>query len=203
MTLKAIPRTVVDHSIRLVRLPADSLLGLVGGGRTVGAVKLGLDRAEAAVRAGAGTVLGDDTLVHDARRRRSAADERERAVKLRVQADARTATAEEMAESREAQAEQRERRAAETAKRKRVAADKRRKATARQASKAAHSRAQAAEESADRKTKAADQTAKRERLKQLDTKQHSLNEKEAALAASREADRLADAAANAKAARKR
>lgn len=202
MMLKAIPRTALDRSIKLIRLPADAVLGLAGDTRTAGTVKLGLDRVEAAVRAGAGSVLRDETLQRDAERRRSAADERERASVLRAEAEARAEAAQSQADTREQQADKRRRRAAEAAKRKRAAAEKRRKATTSSAAKAARSRSSTAQKTAAEKKKEAEERSKRERLEQIDTQRDALHEKEAALTTTEEAERLGDAAAAAKAERK-
>ena len=92
MSIRAIPRTAIGGSIKAMRLPLDIAVSLLPGNGagprpTAG---LALDRIEAHVRDLAGVALGDEVLREDAARRRVAADERERALRLRraAQADA-------------------------------------------------------------------------------------------------------------------
>lgn len=202
MTLKAIPRTAVDRSLKLARVPADTLLGIAGLRADVGAAKLGVDRVDATLRATAATVLGDRDLQQDADRRREAADERERAARLRSEAQSRSETARDRAEAREEQAADRREQAAEQAGKKRQSAEKRSQAVKGQATKAAKQRKSAAEKKAAQEKQAVQEQAKRGRLDQLETKEEALGEKEAALTARDEAERLGDAAAAAKAERK-
>ena len=90
MNVRRIPGTAVESSLRLVRLPLDAAVDRLPGNGT-GArptARLALDRADAAVRAFAGTILGDSVLREDAQMRRVALEARERgrhcAAKLRI-----------------------------------------------------------------------------------------------------------------------
>jgi hypothetical protein len=114
--LKDISRTAVDRYLKVVRTPVDAVLKR-GGDRT-DALALKVDRADAAARSAAGTAIRDEALKDDARRRRRAADERARAMRLRgvaeehkEQAEETTTEAREEAERKRKQAEQAARRA--------------------------------------------------------------------------------------------
>jgi hypothetical protein len=202
MTLTTIPKIVLDSSIKLIRLPADSALKLAGGSSAATVAKLGLDRVEAAVRGGAGTLLHDDALVHDAKRQDTAAAERERAAKLRAQAEEREQAARQEAQAREDQASQRRREAVEQAEERKRQADQKRKATKSQAAESAETRKANADKAAAAEKEAAHESARRDQLDQVETKREALEERDEALTASQEADRLAGAAARAKAERK-
>jgi colicin import membrane protein len=202
MSLTTIPRIVLDSSIKLIRLPADSALKLAGGSTAASMAKLGLDRAEAAVRAGAGTVLRDDGLVHEAKRQDTAAAERKRAANLRTQAEQKEQAARQEAQQREEQAEKRRQQAEKQAEERKRSADKQRSAAKSQAAKSAQTRKANAEKAAAAEKEAAEEEARRDQLDGLETKREALEKREEALTASQEADRLSDAAARAKAERK-
>ena len=78
----SIPGKAVDGALRLARFPADRLLKVAPETGATATVGLAIDRADAAVRGAAGSVLSDHGLREDAERRRAAADERERAMRL-------------------------------------------------------------------------------------------------------------------------
>ena len=80
MNLRTIPRAAVGGYVKALRWPLDRAAGVLGRDTT------DLDRAEAGAREAAGAVLGDDDMVRDAGRRRTAADKREEAARLRKQA---------------------------------------------------------------------------------------------------------------------
>jgi len=202
MTLLTIPRMALEGYIKLVRLPADGMLALAGGGDSAAAVKLALDRVEATVRGTAGAMLGDDELQADARRRRETARERERALRLRAEAERRSERADERIAEQETEADRRRARAAEHARFKREQAQRRRASTKREAARTSQRRRQTAKKAAGRAKEAIDERAKPTRLEQLDTKADALEQKELALTAADEARRLKDAASNAKANRK-
>ena len=83
MNLRTIPRAAIGGYVKAVRWPLDRAATMLGRDT------LGLDRAEAARARGAGAVLGDEQLLRDAGRRRTAVTQRERAGELRAQADQR------------------------------------------------------------------------------------------------------------------
>jgi hypothetical protein len=88
MTTRDIPRAAVESYLRILRWPVDTAVGMLPGD-DIGvrpAAQLTVDRADATLRDLAGRVLLDDELRADATRRRVAADERERALELRVEA---------------------------------------------------------------------------------------------------------------------
>src|SRR5919199_1894694 len=118
MNLRSIPRTAVGGYIKAVRWPIDRTTRLLRRDGDKSGAELAVDRADAAARGAAGTVLGDEELKQDASRRTKAADERERAQALSGAARARAEQAEEDREAkakRARQAEQRRKRAAEKA----------------------------------------------------------------------------------------
>ena len=98
MTIQTLPRTLVAGAIKVVRLPADLALAYTGDGAFATSAGVAVDRVDAAVRGAAGTVLRDDQLRRDADRRREAAGERARALRLRTEAEKRTDLGEELAE---------------------------------------------------------------------------------------------------------
>lgn len=174
MNLRAIPRFAVDRYLKAARWPVDTTVALLGRN---GATTSAIDRIDATFRAAAATAFGDRELREDARRRREAADERDRSARLRDEAELREQRGREEAEQRRRGAQ---RRAGRTAQRRREATAK---ATAR-TQEAIHDR------------------DKRARLDELDTRSEALGEREEALTARDEARRLGDAAARAKARRK-
>jgi len=204
--MRDIPRSAVDAGVKLTRLPLDIAVAMLPGDDDGSGAKpaagIALDRFEATLRDAAGIALFDSELREDAMRRRLAADERERELRLRTEAERHSAEADERfservddAEDRRTAAEQRaeqERQAAEQRKQQRAAGAARREQTR----KAANSkvRAKADEQIA--------QDADEARLEQLRAEAKALEEREAALAAQAEAKRLQDEATKKKAARK-
>lgn len=193
----AVPRIVVGTTLKIVRIPLDTALKLAGHDRS-----LAVDAAEASVKEAAATVTGDQQLKAEADRQRVATDERRKAESLRSAATQATQKAEADHAEDQAQVEKERKAADERAEeRKRKAAEKRKKDKA-DAAKAERDRKAAADKAeAAKKEKLAD-VEKRERLEQLDRESKALAEKEGALTASDEAQRLKDAAAAAKAERK-
>jgi hypothetical protein len=202
--MRTIPRLALDTYLRAVRWPIDRATALLPGngqGPAAGA-KLAVDRVDAGVRAAAGRMIGDEELVEDATRRRAAADERERALRLRGQAEQTEQEAEQRQAQREEQAEQRRRQATRRASQRRQSTEqqteqqKRRTKTAEQRRKQANAKAtaQAKEQAQSR--------ARRARLEALEEESEALETRDDALEASDEAQRLQKAAAQAKAERK-
>ena len=93
-------------SLRLARAPLDAAINALPERASANA-KLAVDRADATARSVAGTVIFDPELREDARRRRAATRERERAAALREEADNVTAAAESRVEARGKQAQRR------------------------------------------------------------------------------------------------
>jgi len=208
MGMREIPRSAVGGAVKLTRLPLDIVVSMLpgdGDGDGSGAkpaAAIAVDRFEATLRDAAGIVLFDSELREDAMRRRIAADERERELGLRTEAERRSAEADdrfsdrvEDAEDRRTAAEQRaedERQAAEQRKQQRTGNAARREQTRKAANRKA--RAKADEQ--------IDQDADAARLEQLKAEAKALEEREAALTAQDEAQRLQDEATRKKAARK-
>src|SRR3954452_19816255 len=126
MTLRTIQRTAIGGWLSLARPPIDTALRFAGGNAS--GVKLAVDRADATARTLLGALLGDEVLQEDADRRRTAAEERERAQRLRREADARTAQAEQRVEKRAHKAGERKRQADADAEQRREQAGGRRNA---------------------------------------------------------------------------
>jgi colicin import membrane protein len=102
MNARRIPRTAVENSLRLVRLPLDAAIDRLPGNGT-GArptAKLALDCTDATVRAFAGTILADPVLRADAQQRRAALKQREQAQALRGAAHRKTEAADARLEER-------------------------------------------------------------------------------------------------------
>jgi flagellar biosynthesis GTPase FlhF len=204
MSIRAIPRTAISGSIKAMRLPLDIAVSLLPGNGAGPRPRAGiaLDRLEAHVRDLAGAVLGDEVLREDAARRRLAADERERAVRLRTAAARRADDAgEHLAETRE-EAEERREEAAERARRQRSEAKHAREQRSRDAARVERKRRAASETVRSNVDDAIDEVAAEARLKQLEREAAALDEQGDALTAEAEAQRLQDEATRRKAARK-
>jgi colicin import membrane protein len=205
MTIRDIPRTAVGGSIKVVRLPLDIAVALMpGNGSGPGAsAAIVLDRLEAQVRDLAGAALGDDVLREDAALRRVAADERERALRLRATAARRAQEADERLEETHEQAQERREEAAERAKRQRAAAAAQRNERKAQAAAAERKRRATSAKAKAKTAEVIEEQATDARLEQLERETEALDEKEAALTAEAEVQRLQDAATARKAARKK
>ena len=203
MNVQTIPRNALDGYLRLLRLPANAVVRALGGrhGGT-SAAELVLDRADAAVRDAVGQVLNDSQLRDDARRRRAAADERERALKLRAEAERTSQQADATMADRQDAAEEKRRAAAKLEQQKKARAQQERAATSRKLAGAEERRQAAVRAEAKRAEEAIEDRSRRSRLAQLDTEAVTLAEEEEALTARSEAQRLRRAAGETKAARK-
>ena len=200
MDIRTIPRTALNGYLRLLRVPVDAATGLLP--REGEGARVLVDRADAVVRDVAGRLWRDDELREDARRRLLAADERERALRLRSEAEARTEQADAELRRREEEAGSRRRRAEEQAEEQRRRVEEQAQAEKRRASEQA-ARNKAAVRKAAAETEAElDKQARRTRLEQLDTEAEVLAEQEKALTAADETQRLRRATSQAKAARK-
>jgi hypothetical protein len=205
MSIRAIPRSAVGGSIKAARLPLDIAVSLLPGNGTgpAAGAAVALDRVEAQLRDLAGIALRDEVLREDAALRRVAADERERAIRLRVAAERRTQEADERLEQTHEAAEEQREQAAERARSQRATAAQERRQRSQQAGQAARRRKQANTERAAEVDDAIDEQATAARLEQLEREAEALDHKAVALTAESEAQRLQDAATAKKAARKR
>jgi len=204
MNAQRIPRAAVESSLRLVRLPLDAAIGRLPGNET-GArptARLALDRADASLRAFAGTMLGDSALREDAQMRRAALKKREQAQALRGQAQTKTEQADARLQDRKDQVARQRAEAELRAKSRRDAADRKRREKTDRAGELERNRLAASKNAAARADEAINKRAPQARLETLDAKSDALRKKEAALAANDEARRLREAASRTKAERK-
>jgi hypothetical protein len=204
MSIRAIPRGAVDGAVRLARLPLNVAVSLLPGNGTGArpAASIAVDRWDAALRQVAAYALRDDELREDATRRRLAADERARALRLRAEAQARSAAADEHLADRVEHAEEHRATAEERAERERRQAERRRTERARAAKRTEAGRKAASTRARAKVDEAIEEQADEARLEQLETEARALEEREAALTAKAEAQRLQDAATAKKAARR-
>lgn len=205
MSIRDIPRGAVDGAVKIARLPLDVAVSLLPGNGDGArpAAGIAVDRWDATVRQLAGYALLDDELREDARRRLAAADERARALRLRAAAEARSAAADQRLANRVEEAEERRSAAEERAERERKQAEQRRAAKKRAAAQAEAKRKQASRRAKAKVEEAIEEDADEARLEQLQAEARALEEREAALVARDEAQRLRDEATAKKAARKR
>jgi colicin import membrane protein len=191
----------VDGYLKLVRMPLDAAAGIAPGVDPEVA-GLALDRVDATVRDLAGAVLIDPALRQDAARRRTAADERSRALQLRVEAQQKRERADERLSDQHQQAERRRVSAEAQAKKRKEQAEERRRQKAQQAADSERKRKAASRRAAARVDEQIEDDSREAKLEALDTKADALAERDEALTAKDEAQRLGDAAARAKAERK-
>ncbi|HJR26587.1 MAG TPA: hypothetical protein VJ804_14015 [Acidimicrobiales bacterium] len=188
----------------VARMPADLATAFLPNGDRGPKVRIQLlvDKVDAGARTIVGGLLGDEELQADGARRRAAADERVEALRLRDVAEEKKANAELRVEKAREQAKEHAGQAQREAKQ---AIDK----VAQQAEQLEERVEQQADE-AERKVEEArreelertDKATKRARLEAVEEKAEALDAEAAALTAADEAERLADAAASAKAERK-
>ena len=176
--IRILSRAAVGGSISLGAWPLRQVARLFPAGELL------VDQADAALRDVAGTVLFDQQLHEDARRRREAAAQRLTAVNLREEAEQERAEA-----NAEAERKRREARSGAREEKQRVETSARR-------------RKQAAREDARKTEEELERRERRERLAALEEQADALEEEREAVTAAAEAQRLGEAAARAKAARK-
>lgn len=205
MNVRQVPRSALDLWLRAVRAPVDVASQVIPNGDTGprNAVTLFIDRADAAVRDAAGKVLGDEELRDDARRRRKAADERERAIELRVDAERKKRRADAELAQRQREADARRAQAEREADQRETEIDKKRQSRKQQVRETVAKQERAIEQVRENKLQSADKEAKRERLRVLEEETKALDRETEALTANDEAERLRTAAAKAKQSRKR
>jgi hypothetical protein len=200
MNSHSISRTVVNSSLRLVRLPIDGVLRL--GGDSTAEALIAVDRAEAGVRGAVGVLLRDEVMTRDADLRRSAADERRHALRLRAEAEFHADHGERETKQASEEGKARRRQADKAAKQRSERARKLRDARKSKAATKADSRKQAARRDARVREQVAAERSKRDRLEAVERKSEALDKKAGALATSDEAQRLQKAASKVKANRK-
>lgn len=204
MNVRTIPRTAVDGYLRLVRVPLDGAISLLPGNGT-GAkptAQIALDRLDATLRGAIANLLSDTALRDDAERRRIAAQERKRALRLRAKAHVKAEEADSRLEERQQQATDQREQATQRAAVRRQMATREHETKKRRAAKAESDRREASRRTAERKQEALSAQASKERLKTVDAKADALRDKEKELAVRDEARRLRDAAGRAKTQRK-
>jgi hypothetical protein len=204
MNARSIPRTAVDTSLRLIRLPLDAAIGWLPGNGT-GAqptARLAVERADAAARAFAATILGDPVLRDDAQQRRMAVKEREQAQTLRGEAERKTEQADDRLQERHDQVARQRAQAELRANSRRDEAERERREKTRRAEQIERNRLTASKKAANRADEAVSERVPQARLETLDAKTDALRKREEALAAKDEARRLREAASRTKAERK-
>jgi colicin import membrane protein len=185
-------------------MPLDGAIRLLPGNATGArrAAGLALDRADATLRTVIATILGDPVLREDAERRRSAAEQRESALRLRTgserkgeQADARLAERQEQATRQREQANQR-------AEARRQEAAREAEQEKRRAAKVETERVQSSRRTVKGRQQALNERAAKDRLETLIAKTEAMSQKDKELIARDEARRLRGAASRTKAQRK-
>lgn len=204
MSIRAIPRTAVDGAVKLARLPLDIAVSLIPGNGSGArpAAGVAVDRMDARLRDAAGVVLRDSELRDEAMRRRVAADERARANRLRKEAEARSEMADARFSVRVEDAEERRTTAEDRAENERVAAGRRKQQRKQAAASTEHKRKSASRQARAKAADVIEEDADTAHLEQLKAEADALEERERALVAEAEAQRLQDEATKKKAARK-
>lgn len=195
--IRTLTRAAVGGTLTAAAWPLRRVAGIFPAGELV------LDQVDAALRDTAGTILFDEQLHEDARRRREAAAQRLTAVNLRDRAEEERIEAEDRVAREHEQAERLRGEARREAERKRRQARAETQAEKRQVAESARRRKQEARADARATDELLDAVERDQRLAVLDKKSEALEEQREAVTAADEAQRLADAAARAKAERKR
>jgi hypothetical protein len=204
MTARELTTATIDGYLKLVRRPIDFTIGLLPDRRrgSSAAARLTVDRVDARIRAAAGSVLNDDRLSEDARRRNAAASERERAVKLRQEAGVKEKQAQARLQTRHEEATQRRDRASKAAAARREQAAGKQQTRARTAADSERKRLQASREQEARVDETIGTQVSKARLPAVEEQARALAEQDVALKEHDEAQRLGDAAARIKSERK-
>ena len=205
MNARTLPRFAVDQSLKFMRFPIDATIARLSGGRETGAgpaAKLAVDRVDATVRSLAASLLNDPILRDDAQARDAASSERERAMKLRDEAQRQSERADKRLGERRDQAERQRERADQHVASKVERANASRDEKAKKAATTEKQRLASSRQAEARTEDAVEQRANQKRVAALDAQSESLSDRQEALTAADEADRLASAAARAKDERK-
>jgi hypothetical protein len=204
VNIRAIPRGAVDSYLRLVRFPLDGVIGLLPGNGTGAkpAAELALDRLDARLRAALARVLSDPILREDAAQRHSAADHRERALRLRAEAERKAEAADTRLEERQEQATHQREQATQGAAARRQQATREQEEEERRAAQTESDRLKTSRRIAELGEEAVNQRAREEQLKTVNARTDALRDKEKELAVRDEARRLRDTASRTKTDRK-
>jgi hypothetical protein len=203
MDIKRIPGSALDGYLSVIKRPIDAVARRTRqGDAAFSPAELLVDRVDATVRETVGRLFGDQALQDDARRRRLAASERERALELKAAAEAKTQQADQEFAQRQQAAEQRRQQAEKRAQEEKQRIEQEKQAKEREVTKVATQRKTASRKVASTVEGAVSDKADRARLQQLRTEADALKEEEQALGAQAAASTLADAAGKAKASRK-
>lgn len=204
MQLPNTAHRALDEWVKVLRFPIDSVVSVLPNGSRGprNAAMIAVDRADASIRAAIGGLLKDNELIADAQRRRVVADERERAISLRIAAETKQEEADDRFEQKRAEVDERRETAERAEAEQKAKVERQRVERERKAEEAARAQKRAADTAKERRLAAADERAKRERLKVLAEKTEALDSKAKALTVEDEAQRLRKATSKAKAARK-
>ncbi|MDQ1402149.1 MAG: hypothetical protein QOG03_465 [Actinomycetota bacterium] len=202
--LAQIRRNAIDGYLKAVRVPIDTGVKLVSRGdeERLAPAKLVIDRADAVVRKTVGRLIGDNELVSDGARREVAADERARALELKVTAEAKARQAEAEFRRRREQAVEQEEAAERKAEEQRRRVEAARQEEERKAADEARRRKEASRKIEGAVEKTVMSKARDARLEQLETETEALQKEEDALSATEKARRLKVAADSVKTVRK-
>ena len=200
-TVREIPKSAVSGAIKVVRLPADTVLRAAPE-RLANPAQFAVDSADAAVRGAAGRVLGDSDLQQEAERLRTAVDERRRAFDLRGARPSAPRRPRERTEKARTEAERRRRRADAEAEKKRKQARKRREQKRSEAQQAESRRKQNAKKAAAAKQRKGEEKAQERALEALEVRSEALEQRDEALVAEDESARLKRATERVKSERK-
>jgi hypothetical protein len=203
MGISTIRRTALNQWLRVVRMPVDSGVRMFGRDQDwARAVGVAVDRADAGVREIAGCLFRDEQLQEDARARRAPAEERQRALELRLEGKRHEERADRQFDDRLNKAEERreEARRRSTAQRERVQEQERRERQ--RLADQERQRKEASHQVAEAKADSIEDRSRRTRLEQLEREADVLSEEQETLSAASEAQRLRRAAQNVKGQRK-
>jgi hypothetical protein len=204
MSVARLSGVVVDRYLSLVKVPLDAVARRTrpDPNASTSPAELLLDRVDATTREALGRLLGDETLQDDARRRRVAAAERERALRLKAEAEELTVEADHEFANRQKAAAERRQHAEQRATEEKQRIDQERRDKEREVEQVAAQRKAASRKIASTVEGAVDDKADRARLVQLETEAEALQDEEQALTAKAAAKQVSAAAGKAKAARK-
>ncbi|GEM_PF-7032077 len=199
MDVRTVPRTVVERGLALMRVPVDLASSRLADDAPI---RIAVDRVDATVRSLAGRALRDEELLASAQRLQEAANEHERAARLRAEAALTRERADDEVRTRVSAAQKREEQAEQKAVDRVKQAEEDRQRAEEKVEKKAEAKKKAVRNSAAKQEEVIESNAKRVRLAELEEEAEALEEKEEVLRTKREAERLQDAAARAKEERK-